>query len=80
MAVPPSRVAGWYPDPHAQNVQRYWNGRVWTAKTMPLPAAPAPGADAAPGGAPLSPVAPQAPGLPTGVIVAGTVIADLGGL
>ena len=76
MSIPASRVAGWYPDPHVPNVQRYWNGRVWTAKTMPLPATPTPGGE----GSPLTPVAPPAPGLPTGAIVAGAVIADLGGI
>lgn len=28
--VPP---AGWYPDPHDSNAQRYWDGARWTAHT-----------------------------------------------
>ena len=35
---------GWYPDPHGQQVLRWWDGRQWTAHTQPLPG-PQPGAD-----------------------------------
>jgi Protein of unknown function (DUF2510) len=27
--------AGWYPDPGAQGVQRYWDGTQWTQHTSP---------------------------------------------
>ncbi|PND49816.1 MULTISPECIES: DUF2510 domain-containing protein [Rhodococcus] len=33
---PPSVPAGWYPDPHGAQVQRYWDGRQWTEHTAPL--------------------------------------------
>lgn len=37
---------GWYPDPQAQGVNRYWDGTAWTNMTAAAPAAgmpPAPG-------------------------------------
>lgn len=33
---PPSVPAGWYPDPQGAQVQRYWDGSVWTDHTAPL--------------------------------------------
>ncbi|WP_344779441.1 DUF2510 domain-containing protein [Gordonia caeni] len=27
--------AGWYPDPHGSELQRYWDGEVWTEHTAP---------------------------------------------
>jgi hypothetical protein len=32
---PPSVPAGWYPDPHGQALQRYWDGAAWTEHTAP---------------------------------------------
>jgi hypothetical protein len=31
---------GWYSDPGGEQVLRWWDGRGWTAQTMPMPAAP----------------------------------------
>lgn len=31
---------GWHPDPHRPGYLRYWDGRVWTPHTSPLPSAP----------------------------------------
>ena len=76
MSVPPSRASGWYPDPHNASVQRYWNGRVWTGRTMP--AAPAVTAQGA-GPTPVPPTPAKAPGLPVGGIVAISVIEEMGG-
>jgi len=45
--APPAVPPGWYPN---GDVQRYWDGRAWTAHTAPLagpPVAPAPAAIAA---------------------------------
>jgi len=33
MSTPP---AGWYPDPHMANTQRYWDGLQWTGHVAPL--------------------------------------------
>lgn len=33
--------AGWYPDPDGRPVQRYWDGRAWTAGTRGAPPSPA---------------------------------------
>lgn len=33
---PPAVPAGWYPDPHGQQLQRYWDGTQWTEHTAPL--------------------------------------------
>lgn len=30
MTMPVLPAAGWYPDPRAPGVQRYWNGQAWT--------------------------------------------------
>ena len=27
--------AGWYPDPHSQDAQRYWDGNQWTGNSIP---------------------------------------------
>lgn len=27
---------GWYPDPHGQPCDRYWDGHGWTDKTRPM--------------------------------------------
>lgn len=32
---PPSVPAGWYPDPHGAQLQRYWDGNRWTEHTAP---------------------------------------------
>jgi hypothetical protein len=46
--------AGWYPDPQADNTERWWGGTDWTASTRPLndtpaaPQAPVPAAVALP--------------------------------
>lgn len=32
----PTAAPGWYPDPAAPNLQRYWNGTAWTESTAPL--------------------------------------------
>ena len=75
MSVPPSREAGWYPDPHVPTVERYWNGRVWTARNRPATAQPGtPGAQGVP------PVAPPAPGLGTGTVVGIAVVGDITGI
>lgn len=36
MTETPSTPPGWYPDPHAVNTQRYWDGKAWTDKMAPL--------------------------------------------
>ncbi|MGE5282201.1 MAG: DUF2510 domain-containing protein [Chloroflexota bacterium] len=37
---PPKDVpADWYPDPDAENLQRYWDGARWTDDVAPLPLA-----------------------------------------
>ena len=35
-------VPGWYSDPSATGMVRYWDGAGWTQHIQPLPAAPAP--------------------------------------
>src|SRR5262245_22261307 len=37
-----STPAGWYPDPHAQGQQRYWDGKAWTENQAPLVQQPQP--------------------------------------
>lgn len=32
---PTAAPAGWYPDPHLVNTQRYWDGRQWTEHRAP---------------------------------------------
>ena len=81
MAVPPSREAGWYPDPHVPAVERYWNGRVWTARNRPVAAQPGtPDAPTNPGAHGVPPVAPPAPGLGTGAVVGIAVVGDITGI
>ncbi len=53
---------GWYPDPQDPDLQRWWDGTQWTAKTQPAPTAapvppphPAPLAQSGPGGTPRPP-------------------------
>jgi hypothetical protein len=82
MAITPSARSGWYPDPTVPGKKRYWDGKAWTERTIPVtPPAPAvhsgAAADATPSAAPPT---PQKPPITTGVIVAGTVIGELGGL
>jgi hypothetical protein len=31
-----SREPGWYPDQHDPELNRYWNGRAWTARRQPV--------------------------------------------
>lgn len=31
---------GWYPDPQTPGIERYWNGRMWSAAVRPMPGAP----------------------------------------
>jgi uncharacterized protein YbjQ (UPF0145 family) len=62
--APQSTAAGWFPDPSAPNLLRYWDGSAWTAHTSPaqptdgspVPQAPSAVAESAPGtvGAPLA--------------------------
>ncbi len=33
---PPSVPAGWYSDPNNGQLQRYWDGTIWTEHTAPL--------------------------------------------
>ncbi len=72
MSVPAKPAAGWYADPTTPGMKRYWDGRAWTAKTVPpsaalaVPAAPPPGT--------------PNPALGTGAIVAITVVGELGAL
>jgi hypothetical protein len=32
-SINPSDLPGWYPDPYNPYVQRYWDGRAWTAQS-----------------------------------------------
>lgn len=32
--------AGWYPDPERPQMQRYWNGSMWTDERSPVPRSP----------------------------------------
>jgi hypothetical protein len=45
-----STPAGWYPDPHAEGQQRYWDGTAWTEHQAPVapPQQPTPPAWTAP--------------------------------
>ncbi|ORA25217.1 hypothetical protein BST13_33365 [Mycobacterium aquaticum] len=38
-APPPTPSAGWYPDPHGAQTQRYFDGHTWTDQIAPLSAA-----------------------------------------
>ncbi|MFE8954883.1 MULTISPECIES: DUF2510 domain-containing protein [Streptomyces] len=72
MTPPP----GWYPDPHAPHLERWWDGTVWTEhrRTAASGPASAPGSASASGpasavgaggfGAPGAPHPPGAPGTP----------------
>ncbi|WP_369161611.1 DUF2510 domain-containing protein [Streptomyces sp. R02] len=54
MTPPP----GWYPDPHAPHLERWWDGTAWTDhRRTPAAVPPAPGAGAGAGGfgAPVAP-------------------------
>jgi hypothetical protein len=33
--APAPTPAGWYPDPHGQPVQRWWDGMQWTGDVAP---------------------------------------------
>jgi hypothetical protein len=63
-----STPAGWYPDPHAEDQQRYWDGNAWTEHQAPLvqqqPTRPTPPGQptwsAAPQGVADAPTAPLA--------------------
>ena len=82
MAIPPNAPSGWYPDPTVPGKKRYWDGKAWTERTIPVtPPAPA-SAPVAAAGAPAATAPPKTakPIITTGVIVAGTVIGELGGL
>jgi Protein of unknown function (DUF2510) len=35
VAAGAGQPAGWYPDPYAANLQRYWDGNEWTQHTTP---------------------------------------------
>jgi len=35
VAAGAGQPAGWYPDPYAANLQRYWDGNEWTQHTSP---------------------------------------------
>ena len=72
MAVPGLPAAGWYSDPIKPGAKRYWSGSAWTEKTVPASTGPAVAL-------PTKPPVARTAGLTTGVIVAGTVIEDLGG-
>lgn len=37
----PSKEPGWYADQHDPELDRYWNGRAWTARRRPKDIAPA---------------------------------------
>ncbi|MFD8251953.1 DUF2510 domain-containing protein [Streptomyces werraensis] len=59
MTPPP----GWYPDPHAPHLERWWDGTVWTGHRRTPEAGPAPASGTAAGGY-GAPSAPEAPGTP----------------
>ncbi|WP_443070475.1 DUF2510 domain-containing protein, partial [Streptomyces sp. Z38] len=61
--TPPS---GWYPDPHAPHLERWWDGTAWTEhrRTPASGSAPAAGAGAGGFGAPSVLHTPSAPGAP----------------
>ncbi len=53
-----SAVAGWYTDPNAPGMLRWFDGNAWTAYTQPAPAQPAPApATAVPAAAAVAPAA-----------------------
>ncbi|MEV5265839.1 DUF2510 domain-containing protein [Streptomyces werraensis] len=60
MTPPP----GWYPDPHAPHLERWWDGTAWTGHRRTPAAGPAPasGTGAHGYGAPSAPEAPGTPG------------------
>ncbi|GAA2935341.1 hypothetical protein GCM10010478_40820 [Streptomyces erythrogriseus] len=62
MTPPP----GWYPDPHAPHLERWWDGTAWTEhrRTPASGSAPAAGAGAGGFGAPSALHTPNAPGAP----------------
>ncbi|MFF9717237.1 DUF2510 domain-containing protein [Streptomyces sp. NPDC014603] len=62
MTPPP----GWYRDPHAPHLERWWDGTAWTEHRRAPGAAGAPGVPGAPGGPVPAPGAPAGPGGPGG--------------
>ncbi|WP_239063945.1 DUF2510 domain-containing protein, partial [Streptomyces sp. SID14436] len=60
MTPPP----GWYRDPHAPHLERWWDGTAWTEHRRAPGAAGAPGVPGAPGGPVPAPGAPAGPGGP----------------
>ncbi|MFJ6857610.1 DUF2510 domain-containing protein [Streptomyces werraensis] len=62
MTPPP----GWYPDPHAPHLERWWDGTAWTGHRRTPAAGPAPasGTGAHGYGAPSAPEAPGSYGAP----------------
>ncbi|MCI3155221.1 DUF2510 domain-containing protein [Streptomyces sp. GB4-14] len=64
MTPPP----GWYPDPHAPHLERWWDGTAWTGHRRTPAAGPAPasGTGAHGYGAPSAPEAPGSYGAPGG--------------
>jgi len=82
MANLPNARSGWYPDPIVPGKKRYWDGRAWTQRTIPVtPPEQLVGQGDVPDLlATAAPPSPLTPIITTGVIVAGTVIGDLGGL
>ncbi|QPE04982.1 DUF2510 domain-containing protein [Microbacterium schleiferi] len=67
MSTPQQPPAGWYPDPMAPGILRFWDGTAWTAHTSaPTPAAqPAAATPAAP---PTRPEPRKSPGVDTNTV------------
>ncbi|WP_225611861.1 DUF2510 domain-containing protein, partial [Streptomyces sp. H28] len=58
MTPPP----GWYRDPHAPHLERWWDGTAWTEHRRAPGPAGAPGMPGTPGGPVPAPGAPGGPG------------------